>query len=212
MNPDLFVAVLLDRSGSMGGIQGSTIEAFNGFLKGLRAQEGRSLVTLTQFDSESIDILYEAREAAAAPLLTTETYIPRGMTPLFDAAGQTLAATEQRLRALGWTGNVLVVFVTDGLENASTEWTRERVFARVKELEEKGWTFMYLGAHADAYTEGAAMGVAPGNVARYSKDARGSKAMGDHVATSTYNLRHNLRSNKQMVLDEERKWLEGDEH
>src|SRR5438270_14074667 len=111
-NPDLFVAVLLDRSGSMGDIREATISAFNGFLEGLRAQPGRSLVTLTQFDSESIDILYEARAAAAAPLLGAETYLPRGMTPLFDAAGQTLAATEQRLRVLKWTGNVLVVFVT----------------------------------------------------------------------------------------------------
>lgn len=207
-NSDLFVAVLLDRSGSMEEIRDDVIGGFNAFLAKIGGDAGTTLVTLTQFDSVSVDVLCDGMPAREVLPLTHDTFEPRGTTPLFDALGSTLALTEERVRRLGWTGSVMFVIITDGHENASTEWTRERVFARVKQMEESGWAFLYMGAHADAYDQASGIGVAPGNQARFGRTARGTERMAAQMAVSAFVHRTGTRAHTDLISEDERRRLE----
>jgi hypothetical protein len=205
---DLYVAVILDRSGSMESVRDATIEAFNGFLVGQRAEEGRTLMTLTQFDSEGIDILCESTDVHAIPLLTPQTYVPRAATPLYDAAGVTLARAEAYLASVKWPGVVLVVIITDGMENASSEWSRERIFARIRELEARGWGFMYLGAHAEAYEAAESIGVRSGSSARYAKSAAGTASMGMNLSNQSKRWRLKESLAHELITPAEREEME----
>jgi hypothetical protein len=202
---DLTVAILLDRSGSMESVRDATIDAFNAFMYELRMDTNRTLVTLTQFDSDGIDTIHDARDVTSVPPLTRETYVPRAMTPLFDAAGAMLARTEKRAPA---GGSVLCVFITDGHENASREWTRRRIFDRIKELEARDWAFMYLGAHADAYAEADSIGIAKGNQARWDKSSGGAAVMADTLGKVAYGHRTKTRKSHELILDREREMME----
>ena len=95
------------------------------------------------------------------------------MTPLYDAIGLLLDRAE---RHGGDDADQLVVVLTDGAENASREWTQERLFARIGELRERGWTFVFLGANQDSYASGGGLGVRHGNTSNFMPDAAGVQA------------------------------------
>jgi Mg-chelatase subunit ChlD len=160
MKKKLYAHILLDRSGSMEECRDSTISAFNEYVNTLRTDETVSArVSLTLFDSESIDLVFDRQDAAGMPKLTRETFVPRGMTPLNDAIGRTAAGMDKE--TLGPGENVAFVILTDGLENASREYSREAVRKLLERVQkEKNWLVIYLGANQDAFAEGAARGVA----------------------------------------------------
>lgn len=143
-NPTL-VAFLLDRSGSMSACQLETIKGFNGYIDGLE-QDPRSKTmrfTLTQFDSQGIDIIHDAEPLVGVRPLTEKTYQPRGGTPLYDAIGKTIRATEE---AAGDKYQVLFVTLTDGEENSSVEWSLSSLKDLMKQKEDKDhWTFAHIG-------------------------------------------------------------------
>lgn len=161
-------------------------------------------MTLTQFDSQGIDVVFDALEVGRVRPLTRETYRPRAWTPLYDAVGRTLALTEGRLRESGWKGVVLAVVITDGCENASQEWDRARVFGRIKELEAAGWGFMYLGAHPDAYADAAALGIHAGATARWAQSAAGVAEMGRNLGAATKRWRNREAGLSELITAEER--------
>lgn len=202
---DLFVAVVLDRSGSMESIRDDAIGAFNGFVADLGRQAGKTVMTFTQFDSQSIDVVFDGVPLAEVVPLSRETFVPRGATPLLDAVGQTLARIEHRAAALDWTGSVMVAIITDGMENASQEWTRERLLARIRELEARDWAFSYLGAHADAFHEARAMGIADGATANWTKSAYGAAGMGDALSSMASKWRGKRVTREQLLDDEDRR-------
>lgn len=144
INKPTLVAFLLDRSGSMDQCLAETIRGFNGYIKELRVKEdGTMRFTLTQFDSIGIDTLHDAVPLKEVKELNPENYSPRGYTPLYDAIGRTIRQTEKQA---GTKYKVLFVSLTDGLENASTEWTSDSVKTLIKSKEEKDkWTFAYIG-------------------------------------------------------------------
>ncbi len=164
---------LLDRSGSMGSIARDVVSGFDGFFASQRAAGGEATVTIVQFDDhEPHDVLVDA-----APLDTVRSiagrFEPRGMTPLYDAIGLLLDRAE---RHGGDDADQLVVVLTDGAENASREWTQERLFARIGELRQRGWTFVFLGANQDSYASGGGLGVHHGNTSNFMPDAAGVQA------------------------------------
>src|SRR5260370_41226881 len=123
------IAVLLDRSGSMGVVQDETISGFNYFLKEQKAAGDNATFTLVQFDSESTDVVHEARQVRDVPDLNQDTYQPRGSTPLLDALGQTINSTGRTLAAIPDTNRpykVLFVVITDGRANASHKFTKSQ--------------------------------------------------------------------------------------
>jgi len=139
------VAFLLDRSGSMESCKQETITGFNGYLNGLKGSEMR--FTLTQFDTQGIDIIHDAVALKDVRKLTESTYVPRGGTPLYDAIGRTVRATEAAAKDC----NVLFVTLTDGEENSSREWNKSTIQSLIKEMEGKGWTFAHIGVGVDGF-------------------------------------------------------------
>lgn len=155
----LYVHILLDRSGSMEACRDTTIKAFNDYIAKLKdAWRTPARVSLTLFDSESIDLVRVAVPAASMPLLSRETFVPRGSTPLLDAIGRTVAAVDKA--DLAADERVALVILTDGQENASREHSRESVRKLLAgRQEDKGWLVLFLGANQDAFHEARSVGI-----------------------------------------------------
>lgn len=149
-NKPTLVAFLLDRTGSMADCKDETIKGFNGYIDELRSKKnGEMRFTLTQFDSIAVDIVHDAVPLGSVDHLTNESYQPRASTPLYDAIGKTIRATEQKS---GSKFKVLFVTLTDGLENASSEWTSESIKKLMKEKEDNDhWTFAHIGVGANGW-------------------------------------------------------------
>jgi Mg-chelatase subunit ChlD len=166
------IAVLLDRSGSMGAVKDETISGFNYFLKEQKAVGDNAFFTLVQFDSESTDVVHEARPVRDVPDLNQDTYQPRGSTPLLDALGETINSTGKTLAAIPEANRpdkVVFVVITDGEENASHKFTKAQVKEMIDHQTTKyNWQFVYLGANQDAFAEAGAVGIAMANAANYA--------------------------------------------
>lgn len=157
----LYAHILLDRSGSMEDCRDTTIDAFNEYVNSLRSDENLSArISLTLFDDQSIDLIHNRVKARDLPRLTRDVFVPRGMTPLNDAIGRTVIAMDKA--ELREEERVALVILTDGLENASVEHTKETVKALLERCQtEKNWLVIYLGANHDAFAESHARGIAP---------------------------------------------------
>jgi hypothetical protein len=158
MNKMLYAHVLLDRSGSMESCRDSTISAFNEYVSTLKHTEDvDARISLTIFDSGSIDLIRDGVSARSFPPITREEYVPRASTPLFDAIGKTVAHVDKVSLRDG--ENVALVILTDGLENASTEYKKEAIKALLSgRQKDKNWMVIYLGANQDAWATGATFG------------------------------------------------------
>lgn len=163
----ILINFVLDMSGSMESIRQSTISGFNEFKNDQMREAGDAFFTLTLFDTE-FETVCEAVPVREVPDLTMQTYAPRGMTALYDAIGRTLSATDTFV-ALNRPDQVLFVIMTDGEENSSREFTRERIFRMIRERQElAGYEFIYMGANQDAYHVGGQMGLREGRMLAYA--------------------------------------------
>lgn len=141
------MAFLLDRSGSMATVQVETIGGFNGYIDELlKKDDGTMRFTLTQFDAVGVDVLHDQVELSEVKKLDETTYKPRGGTPLYDAMGKTINSIEAKKGS-----KVLFVTLTDGHENASSEWSESTVRKLIKEKEAAGWTFAYIGVGLEGF-------------------------------------------------------------
>ena len=147
------IHVVLDRTGSMESIKDDAIGGFNEFVKSTRKKGQRWWVWL--FDSQEIELLQEGVKGTEVLELTNESYQPRAATPLYDAVGQAIAtAKEVKGKA---KRNVLAV-LTDGLENASVEWTADKVKAALKDLEADDWQVVFIAVGPEAWKEDRVFG------------------------------------------------------
>lgn len=146
------VTFVLDRTGSMQAIKDETIGGFNGYIEEIRKGKGKKkiLFSLIQFDTISVDLVYDAVTIESVEPLTTETYVPRAGTPLYDAVGGAIKSAEEKAKALS-IKNVLITILTDGQENSSSEWTGKTVNDAIKEKEKQGWAFAYIGLGREAW-------------------------------------------------------------
>jgi len=166
------IAVLLDRSGSMGDIKDDAIGGFNCFLKEQKAAGANATLTLVQFDTESTDVVHESMPILEVPDLNHQTFQPRGGTPLLDALGQTIDSTGRALAAIpeaNRPNKVVFVVITDGQENSSHQHTKASVKERIDHQSSRSnWQFVFLGANQDAFDEAGAVGIAMGNAANFA--------------------------------------------
>jgi hypothetical protein len=173
------ITIVLDRSGSMEAIADDTVGGFNQFLKDQKKVPGKALLTLVQFDHE-YQFVHQAVPIGSVPPLTRKTYVPRGSTALLDAIGRAINETGQRLSALPdpeRPGTVIVMILTDGLENASREFRRDIILRMITHQREKyAWQFVFLGANQDAIQAGAAMGIPAAQAMTYAANADGAPA------------------------------------
>ena len=165
----LKVIFLLDESGSMQSCKQQTITGFNEYLQTLKKENKKVRVSLTKFHDSSVDIVYSNIPVSDAQLLREDTYLPNGMTPLYDAIGKTTANETAK-------GKTLFVILTDGQENASVEFKDiNTIKAMMKQQEARGWTFVYLGADQNAWSYAQHLGLNHGNVLSYnSNDTEGA--------------------------------------
>jgi hypothetical protein len=170
----------------MQSVKEETISGFNAYIAKL-AEEAKATVwlTLTKFNSEKIDVVHNMQKIGSVHDLNAETYVPANYTPLYDAIGQTIRTTEDALKLKRGKPEVLCVIMTDGEENASKEWTRDKIFNLIEEKTKGGWTFVYLGADQDAYAVGASMGIPTGSVANYAGTREGTSKVMDKAALAT---------------------------
>lgn len=181
---EIIVNFLLDETGSMGSCKESTINGFNEYVKTLQNKEDNISLTLTKFNSEKIDVVYVNKPIKDVPQLDNNMYVPDHLTPLYDAIGQTIHKVDSEVKS----GDKLMVILTDGLENASKEYTREGIFSLIKEKEKTGWTFAFLGANQDAWVTGGHIGIVSSNTFTFStKDMKRTfRAAG--MATRSYSM------------------------
>jgi hypothetical protein len=171
------ITVVLDRSGSMSTVADDTIGGFNTFLDEQKAAPGEANFTLVQFDTE-YEFVHKGRSVRDVPALTRQTFQPRGGTALLDAIGRAVQETGSRLDAMPESdrpAHVIFVILTDGQENSSKEYTREKVFGIIDHQRTAySWTFLFLGANQDAIQAGAGLGIPMANAMNYAANAVGT--------------------------------------
>lgn len=177
--------LILDESGSMGMIRDATISGVNEYTQGLRdSLHGHVVVTVIAFNSQA-RVIHEAVELAKLPAVSVASYVPSGSTSLLDAVG--LAMDQGEMIAPQFE-RILALIVTDGQENSSTKFTKATLATRMKLLEGGGkWTFAYIGANVDVWSEGMGMGMSRGNVAAYVASDRGTNMMYQQAKRATMN-------------------------
>ena len=144
------LVMILDKSGSMHGLEADTIGGFNAMIE-KEKKLGIDVRVTTVLFNDKMDRLYEHREIRSVRPLTERTYETGGTTALLDAVGDTILHMEQSGTADRQGTKVIVVIITDGMENASTEFTKAKVKELISDKQEKaGWDFIYLGANIDA--------------------------------------------------------------
>jgi hypothetical protein len=160
---------LLDRSGSMQSIKSDIEGGFQAFVDEQRRASGECRATLAQFD-DVYELVYANRAVADVPPLDLQ---PRNMTALHDAMGKLITDAGQELAALPESqrpGTVIVAIMTDGLENASKEWTGASVKSLVEQQTNAfNWTFMYMGADQDAIEVGESLGIKRDHAVTYGR-------------------------------------------
>lgn len=174
------IICILDRSGSMQNLSQDTIGGYNSFVAQQREKEGSATITTVLFD-DKYEKIFDSVPLDEVPELTSKEYYARGTTALLDAVGKTIMSTLGRMERDGVCParrSVIVLIMTDGLENASREYSREMVKRLIEETtKEYKWQFVFMGANIDSVSEAQSIGIAASN-------AHDFDASGDGVATS----------------------------
>lgn len=186
------IVMVLDRSGSMHTVVDDTIGGFNRFVDEQKQVPGEATLTLVQFDDQ-YEFVHQNKRLSNVPPLDRKTFVPRGSTALLDAIGRAVNETGSYLAGLPESerpAKVICVIITDGGENASKEFSREKVFEMITHQQEKyGWQFVFLGANQDAIQSGASLGIAKGSSMSYAANALGTQAAFKSIARCTSQYR-----------------------
>ncbi len=184
------ITAIIDRSGSMTGLEKEVINGFNKFVSDQKETQGTATISLIQFDG-NYEVNYEFINIHDVVDLNEYTYIPRGMTAMFDAIGKTIVSTGKRLSEMDESerpDKVIVLIQTDGAENASQEYHSQTIKQMIKNQEEKyAWSFVFLGANINAKETAQNIGISNKMSMTFAANSRGM--------TSAYNtLSENLTS------------------
>jgi uncharacterized protein YegL len=169
------IAVLIDRSGSMSGLEGVVRKGFTTFLWQQVCAPGTANMTLVLFDDE-YDLVHNGEDVRNIPVLDEKTYYVRGGTALYDALGKTiteLAARIARMDESERPEKVIVATTTDGYENQSREWDAADLRRLIESKEKDGWEFMYISCIEDD-EQATEIGFKPQNISYYEKDEDGT--------------------------------------
>ena len=183
---------ILDRSGSMAGLEQDTIGGFNAMMKKQRREPGEALISTVLFDNES-QVIHDRVPLDQVPVLTEEEYYVRGCTALLDAVGGAIhhiSNVHKYARREDVPERTLFVITTDGLENASRRYSYEKVKAMIeRQKKEYGWEFLFLGANIDAAREAARFGISADRAANYLADREGTGVIYETVSEAVCQVR-----------------------
>ena len=172
---DVELVFILDRSGSMGGLESDTIGGYNSMLsKQKKEKTGKVSVTTVLFDDQ-YELLYNQVPIEKVSPMTEEEYYVRGSTALLDAIGKTVMQVKANQDRKEIKDKVLFVIITDGMENASREYRAEQVKKLIEERKEKdNWEFLFLGANIDAIGAAKDIGIDSSRAVRFKSDKKGT--------------------------------------
>ena len=169
---------ILDRSGSMAGLESDTIGGFNSMIEKQKKQDGGCYVSTVLFDNES-EVLHDRVKLHDVPLMTDRDYTVRGCTALIDAIGGAIhhiGNIHKYARPEDVPEHTMFVITTDGMENSSRRYTYDKVKKMVERQKKKyGWEFLFLGANIDAVAEAARFGINEDRAVKYECDEIGTE-------------------------------------
>ena len=168
---------ILDRSGSMSGLESDTIGGFNSLIAKQQKEEGEAIVSTVLFD-DACEVIHDRADIETVPKLTEKEYYVRGCTALLDAVGGAIhhiGNVHKYARSEDRPEKTLFVITTDGLENASKRYSFKDVKRMIERQKEKyGWEFLFLGANIDAIEVAGQMGISEGRATNYHADRAGT--------------------------------------
>ncbi|MCR5721089.1 MAG: hypothetical protein K6G72_01885 [Lachnospiraceae bacterium] len=168
---------ILDRSGSMSGLEADTIGGFNSMIKKQQKEEGEAVVSTVLFD-DRCDVIHDRVDISKIKKLTEDEYYVRGCTALLDAVGgaiEHIGTVQKYAREEDRPAKTLFVITTDGLENASKRYSFKDIKRMIEQKKEKNnWEFLFLGANIDAIEVAGSMGISRDRAANYNCDSAGT--------------------------------------
>ena len=191
---------ILDRSGSMAGLEGDTIGGFNAMIEKQKQAPGEAIVSTVLFDNES-EVIHDRADVRRIKPLTNRDYYVRGCTALLDAVGGAIhhiGNVHKYAREEDRPEKTLFVITTDGMENASRRYSYDRVKAMIEQRQEaNGWEFLFLGANIDAAKEAARFGIREDRAANYHADSTGTAVIYEAMSEAVCNVRANRPMGKE---------------
>ena len=183
---------ILDRSGSMSGLEKDTIGGFNSMIEKQKREDGQALVSTVLFDNESV-VIHDRLPLDRVPPLTEREYYTRGCTALLDAVGGAIhhiGNVHKYARREDVPEKTLFIITTDGYENASRRYDYEKVRQMIQHEKEKyGWEFLFLGANIDAAAEAQRFGIDADRAVTYKCDAAGTALNYDVISEAVCHVR-----------------------
>lgn len=197
MNSNLTEMVfILDRSGSMSGLETDTIGGYNSLLEKQKKEEGEAVVTTVLFD-DKYDMICDHADIKKICPMTEKEYYARGCTALLDAIGKTISHVGNRHKYAPDSevpSKTMVVIITDGFENASKEFNLNKVKQMIENQKDKyNWKFLFLGANIDAVQTAGTFGISADRAVTYQADSVGTRTNFSAVCNTVSDMRANRR-------------------
>jgi len=212
------IVTIIDKSGSMLRLTSRTIEGFNSFFHEQKEVDGEANFSLIVFSSPNREeIIFDSVDIHEVTELNEDNYRCAGTTALYDAIGKSIKALKKRIKNMDEDERperVLFVILTDGEENSSHYYDKEKVFKMIKKHEEKfGWAFLYLGANQDAFAEGGKIGVKKGRTLNYAATDDGLNFAYSNISdyTKMYRMSADLKTANNLSFDDTTKTVKNTE-
>lgn len=185
------IVFILDRSGSMSGLEKDTIGGFNAMIEKQKKQDGKAYVSTVLFDHESV-VLHDRLPLEQIKPMTEDDYTVRGCTALLDAIGgavKHIGNIHRYARPEGVPEHTMFVITTDGLENASRKYNSRDIKRLIESKKEEGWEFLFIGANIDAIETANTYGIDSDRAVNYNADSQGTGVVFEAVSETVAKFR-----------------------
>ena len=186
---------IIDRSGSMAGLESDTIGGFNSLIKKQKKETGKCFVSTVLFSNNS-EVIHDRVPLDKINEMTDDDYCPGGCTALIDAIGgaiKHISSVHRYIRPEDVPDHTMFVITTDGLENASHKYSAKEVKKMVTEKEKDGWEFLFIGANIDSVETAGNFGIRSDRAVNYHADEKGTSVLYEAVCAQVSNLRKNKK-------------------
>lgn len=195
---------ILDRSGSMAGLESDTIGGFNAMIKKQQEEEGKAYVSTILFD-HCTEVLHDRIEIKEVKPMTDSDYTVRGCTALLDAVGDAIkhiGNIHKYARPEDVPAHTMFVITTDGMENASSKYNKATIKKMIERQKKKyGWEFLFIGANIDAVTTAEGMGISRKNAVNYHADSQGTKVLYETICAPVSAMRAGVAIDENWAKD-----------